>query len=85
MDDLDAKLAIFDRHAGEAVDELIEWLTRHRGDLIALARGRHVSGHYRYGDANFLEWSDGDLDAETAEELADAIVYRSRRIYRRTR
>lgn len=84
MTDLDAKLEIFDRHAHEAVDEIIDWLTNHRDDLIALARGRHVEGHYRYGNRNFLEWDDGRLHAEEAQELADAIVYESRRIHRRT-
>ena len=80
--DLDAKLRIFDDYASVAVDSLIEWLTWHRDDLIALARGRHVEGHYRYGDANFLEWNDGELLANTAQELADAIVYQSRAEYR---
>lgn len=81
---LDAKLSVFDEHAEEAVDELITWLRDHRGDLIALARGRHVEGHYRYGDSNFLEWGDGELLAQTAQELADAIVYGSRTIHRRS-
>lgn len=80
---LGAKLEIFDRHAHEAVHEIIAWLTEHEDDLVALARGRHVWGHYRYGDANFLEWDDGQLHAGQAEELADAIVYGSRRIHRR--
>lgn len=77
---LDAKLELFDRHADQAVDDLIAWLTEHRADLIAVARGRHVWGHYRYGDANFLEYDAQRLRAEQAEELADAIVYGSRRI-----
>ena len=83
MTGLDAKLSVFDEHAEQAVDELLGWLSDHRADLIALARGRHVEGHYRYGDSNFLEWSDGELVAQTAQELADAVVYRSRSIYRR--
>lgn len=80
---LDAKLAVFDAQAERAVDELVAWLTDRRADLVALARGRHVEGHYRYGDANFLEWGDGELLAQTAQELADAIVYQSRTIHRR--
>jgi hypothetical protein len=82
-EDLDAKLDVFDRYAHQAVAELIGWLTEHPEDLIALARGRHIDGHYRYGDGNFLEYDDGRLRAETAEEIADAIVYRSRQIKRR--
>lgn len=76
--DLDAKLTIFDEYADVAVDSLIEWLSKHKEDLIVLARGRHVEGHYRYGNKNFLEWDDGELLANTAQELADAIVYQSR-------
>lgn len=79
---LDAKLAIFDAHSDGAITALIDWLIDHADDLIALARGRHVEGHYRYGDSNFLEWSDGELRAQTAQELADAIVYESRALYR---
>lgn len=80
---LDAKLDVFDRYAEQAVAELVAWLTEHGGDLIAVARGRHVAGHYLYGDGNFLEYDDGRLLAETAEEIADAIVYQSRQIKRR--
>ena len=79
---LDAKLEVFDQEAEAAIDDLIRWLTEQRADLIAVARGRHVEGHYRYGDANFLEWSYGELQAQTAQELADAIVYQSRTRYR---
>lgn len=83
MTPLDAKLALFDLHADQAVDEIIEWLQTSRSDLVALARGRHVEGHYRYGDGNFLEWDDGELRAQWAQEVADAIVYGSRLCARR--
>lgn len=76
---LDAKLEIFDKHATAAVDEIIEWLTCHRGDLIAVARGRHVEGHYRFGDVGLFEHGKQALLAEAAQELADAIVYLARR------
>jgi hypothetical protein len=75
---LDAKLEAFDWNAEQAVDEIIDWLTRHRGDLIAVARGRHVTGHYLYADRNFAEWDTDRLRKEAAEELADAIVYLTR-------
>lgn len=81
MTDLDAKLDTFDRHADRAVDEIIEWLTEHRADLIALARGRHVEGHYRYGDKGLFEYGGRELQAEAAQELADGIVYVARRIH----
>lgn len=78
---LDAKLAVFDEHAERAVDELLDWIGRNRGDLVAVARGRHVLGHYLYEDANFLEWDARRIRAEAAEEIADAIVYLSRLIH----
>lgn len=78
---LDAKLDIFDRHADQAVDDLIGWLMQHRGDLIAVARGRHVLGHYRFQDVGLFEHDIDGLTAEAAEELADAIVYTARKIH----
>jgi hypothetical protein len=78
---LDAKLESFDRHASEAVDDLIGWLMQHRDDLIAVARGRHVTGHYRYGDKGLFEHDIDGLKAEAAEELGDAIVYKARELY----
>lgn len=79
---MDAKLAVFDEHAADAVAFLIDWLGDHGTDLVAVARGRHVEGHYRYGDRNFLEWDDDELLAQAAQELGDAIVYISRRLHR---
>lgn len=81
---LDAKLELFDRHAPQAVAELIEWLQASADDLIAVARGRHVTGHYRYRDRGVFDKSIDDLRAEAAEELADAIVYSARQIHLRT-
>jgi hypothetical protein len=72
---LDVKLASFDEYADEAVAELIMWLGQHGDDLIALARGRRVWGHYMYENRNFLEYDEPRLLAEAAEELADAINY----------
>jgi hypothetical protein len=80
--DLDAKLASFDAHAFAAVDFLIGWLAQHPQDLIALARGRRVWGHYRYENKNFLEYDVPTLLAEASEELADAINYIALRIER---
>lgn len=78
---LNAKLEMFDRYAEAAVDDLIGWLMQHRGDLIAVARGRHVLGHYLYENRNFAEYDIARLRTETAEELADAIVYTSRKLH----
>ena len=80
---LDAKLEVFDQHADQAIDELLAWLDWRRGDLVAVARGRHVTGHYLYEDANFAEWDSRRLRKEASEELADAIVYMTRLIHLR--
>lgn len=84
INDLDAKLAVFDTQATNAVEFLIDWLGDHAADLIAMARGRHVEGHYRYQDRNFLEYDSDELLAQAAQELADAIVYISRRLHNTT-
>lgn len=72
---LDKKLDAFDTHASDAVDELIAWLQRDRAALIALAKGRHVEGHYRYADKLMYEYSTDELRAEASQELGDAINY----------
>lgn len=82
---LDAKLELFDRHAEQAVAEILEWLTKRPEELIAIARGRHITGHLLYDDENFAEYSEQRLRKERAEELADAIVYGSREIHLRSR
>lgn len=76
---LDYKLALFDKYADDAIDDLIRWLTDEREYLKTIARGRHAWGHYRYGDEQMYEYDAGQLRAEQAEELADAIVYGARR------
>lgn len=77
---MSAKLHGFDLHSGEAVDYLIEWLSSEREALIAMARGRHVWGHYRYNDSLMFEYNEHQLKVEAAEEIADAIVYLARRL-----
>ena len=77
--DLDSKLVLFDAFALGAVDDIIVWLTDHPEDLIAVARGRHVVGHYRFQEEGLFEYDEKHLLAEMAEELADAIVYGARR------
>lgn len=81
---LDAKLERFDQHAAQAVAEILEWLSAHPEQLIAVARGRHVTGHMLYEDANFAEWELPRLRKEVAEELADAICYTTRAIWLRS-
>lgn len=79
-DELGRKLQTFDEHADQAVDYLISWLTYHRDYIIAIARGRHCWGHYRFGDKLMYEYGPEELEANAVEELADGVVYITRRI-----
>jgi hypothetical protein len=80
---LEAKLANFDRHAVDAVFDLIQLLLDEKERLIALARERHIWGHHTYGDGNFREWDDARLNAERDQEVADWLVYRTEELRRR--
>lgn len=75
MRDPAEKLDRHDAHAVAAVRYLIEWLLRDPELLLAIARGRHAEGHYRYGDTLMFEYDQATLKAEAAQELADAICY----------
>lgn len=77
---LESKLADFDRNAEAGVRWLVTFLEEYEGALIHLARGRQVAGHFLYGDRLMYEFDRDRLAAEIAEELADAIVYASRRL-----
>lgn len=77
---LDSKLEAFDRFAPRALEFLIVWMGQHPDDLIAVARGRHITGHYRFQDAGLFEHDRAGLVAEAAEEIADAIVYLARKL-----
>ena len=46
-------------------------------EIVDVAVGRHILGHYEYGDTNLFEWSDGKVKAAILEELADAVVYQT--------
>jgi hemerythrin len=81
---IDAKLERHEQYAAQAVAELVAWLQDHPQDLIAVARGRHVTGHLLYGDRNYAEWDRDRLRKEIAEELADAINYGVRLIHLRS-
>lgn len=77
--ELGAKLELFDKHAAAALDEIRDWLDNHPDELLVIARGRHVEGHYRFGDKGLFEYGHMELKAEASQELADAIVYLARR------
>lgn len=72
---LSRKLEQHEQYAARAVQYLIDWLSADGYELEALARGRHVTGHYLYGDTLMYEYDARRLKAEAAEELADAVNY----------
>jgi hypothetical protein len=76
---LPSKLAEWDANADEAFEDLLRWIVSQRNELLAVARGRHVWGHYRYADRNYYEYDVDRLVSEAAEEIADAINYFTRR------
>ena len=69
------KLREHEEWAPSAVRYLIDWLREEPEMLTAIARGRHASGSYLYGDTLMYEYSQPRLVAEAAEELGDAINY----------
>lgn len=77
-----AKLLAHDEYARAAVRYLIDWLRDDPEPLLAMARGRHAEGHYRYGDTLMFEYTQQELDAEAAQEIADAICYLSLKLRR---
>ena len=74
-----SKLAEWDANADAALGELLDWIVKNRDELLAVARGRHVWGHFRYADRNYYEYDADRLVSETAEEIGDAINYFTRR------
>ena len=73
------KAAVIDKHADAVWPVLVGWLSRKATfeEILAVARARHILGHYEYGDTNLFEWSDGKVRAAIIEELADAVVYQA--------
>jgi hypothetical protein len=70
-----AKLEAHEQWAPAAIRYLIDWLREEPETLMAMGRGRHAEGHYRYGDSVMYEYDQRTLVAEAAQELADAINY----------
>lgn len=71
------KVAVITCHQDEVRDELLALVGDDEkwGEILTVARARHVLGSYEHGDANLFEWSDGRVRAERIEELADWVVY----------
>jgi hypothetical protein len=59
------KLGAFDAQVDGVRDELVRMLTEEWEQLLAVARGRHAWGHYRYGDRLMYEYTDEELAAST--------------------
>lgn len=72
---LDGKLGNVDRHGDKTRAFLHAFIDNYWDDLILMAKGRLVRGHFEYGDRNYKEWGVERLLAELAEELADAVNY----------
>jgi hypothetical protein len=70
-----AKLDTHEEWAPAAIMYLISWLRDDPSALLAMARGRHAEGHYRYGDTVMYAYDQRTLVAEAAQELADGINY----------
>jgi hypothetical protein len=80
-----AKLEAHDEYAKLALRYLIDWLRDDPEPLLAMARGRHAEGHYRYGDTLMFEYGQDELVAEAAQEVADAICYLALNLQRASR
>jgi hypothetical protein len=78
-----AKLETHEEWAPAAIRYLIDWLRDDPEPLLAMARGRHAEGHYRYGDTVMYEYDQPTLLAEAAQELADAVNYIALMLQRR--
>ena len=82
MNDIDHKLAELDPFRLAAVRFLIDWLRDEPDAIVAMSRGRHAEGHYRYGDSVMYEYDQRTLQAEASQELADAVNYIALRLSR---
>ena len=79
------KLAEHDLWATNAVAYLVDWLRSEPDVILAIAKGRHALGSVRYGDRLMYEYSQEELQAQTLEELADAVVYTALFLMRQSR
>ena len=76
---LNGKLASVDRREEQAKTFLLTFIEQYWDELVLMAKGRLVRGHFEYEDRNYKEWGPERLLAELAEEIADAINYAAER------
>lgn len=69
-----------ERELETAFDHLLLFMEAFRSELIAMARGRYAEGVLRYPDGPLYRKTGPELDAETAQEIADALVYMRRKL-----
>jgi hypothetical protein len=69
-----------ERELETAFDFLLLFMEAYRKELIAMARGRFAEGVLRYPDGPLYRKSEPELLAETAQEIADALVYTARKL-----
>lgn len=58
----------------------LAFVESHRDEVLTLARARHITGHFVYGDTRMYEYDRGRLVKEILEEAADAVVYSAARL-----
>lgn len=63
-----------------AFDYLVLFMDAFRPELITMARGRYAEGVLRYPHRPLYGKTAPELDAETAQEIADALVYMRRKL-----
>ena len=76
---LSQKLLEVDAQQDKVRAFLIGFIEEYWDELLLMAKGRLVRGHFQYGDRNYKEWDDARLLAELSEELADAVNYAAER------
>lgn len=69
-----------ERELETAFDHLLLFMEAFRSELIAMARGRYAEGVFRYPDGPLFKKSAAELDADTAQEIADALNYVRRKL-----
>lgn len=68
------QMELYDSYSVQVLDELVNFLQEHRGEILIKARERMRSGFKEYGDLMWT-WDDTTRTAETIEEIADALNY----------
>jgi len=71
---LDEQLAIYDKHAEEALDEYIRFCKRNYSSIIAGGRERLIEGYDLYAEDTWFKTLE-QVHQEAYEEACDGTVY----------